>query len=92
MTTVAISLKDEDQQFLDAAVRSGRFSSESEVVAEALAEFRVRESIRQAKLGDLRAKVAVGIEQADRGDFAAFTAEDVKREGRERLAAQQKVR
>ena len=92
MTTVAISLKDEDQQFLDAAVRSGRFSSESEVVAEALAEFRVRESIRQAKLGDLRAKVAVGIEQADRGDFDAFTAEDVKREGRERLAAQQKVR
>ncbi len=92
MTTVAISLKDEDQQFLDAAVRSGRFSSESEVVAEALAEFRVRESIRQAKLGDLRAKVAVGIEQADRGDFAAFTAEDVKREGRERLAAQQTVR
>ena len=89
MTTVAISLKDEDRHFLEEAVKSGRFFSEIEVVAEALAEFRVREAIRHAKLDELRAKVQVGIEQADRGEFIAFTAEDVKREGRQRLAAQQ---
>ena len=89
MTIVAISLKDEDRNFLWEAVKSGRFFSESEVVAAALAEFRLREAIRRAKLDELRAKVQVGIEQADRGEFIAFTAEDVKREGRQRLATQQ---
>lgn len=89
MTIVAISLKDEDRHFLEEAVKSVRFFSESEVVAEAFAEFRVREAIRHAKLDELRARVQVGIKQADRGDFTAFTAEDVKREGRQRLAAQQ---
>jgi antitoxin ParD1/3/4 len=89
MTTVAISLKDEDQRFLEEVVKSGRFSSESEVVAEALAELRLREAIRHAKLDELRAKVRVGLDQADRGEFVEFTAEDVKAEGRKRLAAQQ---
>lgn len=89
MTTVAISLKDEDQHFLEEVVKSGRYLSESEVVAEALSDFRVREAIRRAKLDELRAKVQIGIEQADRGDFVEFSAEDVKREGRTRLAAQQ---
>ncbi|MEP6673235.1 MAG: type II toxin-antitoxin system ParD family antitoxin [Chthoniobacter sp.] len=88
MTTVAISLNDEDQHFLKEVVKSGRYGSESEVVAEALAEFRVREAIRVAKLDELRAKVRVGIEQADRGEFVEFTAQDVKAEGRQRLAAQ----
>ena len=89
MTTVAISLKDEDQRFLEEAVQSGRYGSESEVVAEALAEFRLREVIRRAKLEELRAKVQTGIEQADRGEFVEFTAKDVKSEGRRRLASQQ---
>jgi len=89
MTTVAIALNAEDQQFLEESVKSGRYGSESEVVAEALAGFRVREAIRRAKLDELRAKVQVGIEQADRGEFVEFTAEDVKAEGRKRLASQQ---
>jgi len=92
MTTVSISLKEEDQRFLEEVVRSGRYLSESEVVAEALADFRLREAIRRAKLDELRAKIEVGIEQADRGDFVEFTAEDIKREGRQRLAAQQSAR
>jgi antitoxin ParD1/3/4 len=92
MTTVSISLKEEDQRFLEEVVKSGRYLSESEVVAEALADFRVREAIRRAKLDELRSKIEVGIEQADRGDFVEFTAEDIKSEGRRRLAAQQAAR
>ena len=65
MTTVAISLKDEDQRFLQEAVNSGRYLSESEVVAEALSEFKVREAIRTNRISELRAKVRVGIEQAE---------------------------
>lgn len=88
MTTVAISLNTENQHFVEEAVKSGRYSSESEVVAEALAEFRVREAIRNAKLTELRAKVQEGIEQAERGDFVEFTADDVKAAGRRKLAGQ----
>jgi len=92
MTTVAISLKEEDQRFLEEIVKSGRFFSESEVVAEALSEFKVREAIRREKIAELRAKVQVGIDQADRGEFVEFTAEDVKAEGRKRLLAQKTSR
>ncbi len=88
MTKVAIALNDEDRSFLDEVVKSGRFFSESEVVAEALAEFRVREAIRQARFDALQAKVRVGIEQAERGEFVEFTATDVKSDGRQRLAAE----
>ncbi len=89
MTTVAITLKDEDQRFLQDAVKSGRFSSESEVVAEALFEFKVREAVRREKILQLQAKVQIGIDQANRGEFEEFTAADVKAEGRKRLASQQ---
>jgi putative addiction module CopG family antidote len=47
MTKVAISLNDEDRSFLEEAVKSGRFASESEVIVEALAQLEVREAIRQ---------------------------------------------
>jgi len=90
MTTVAISLSDADQRFIEEALKSGRYMSESEIVAEALADFRVREAIRSATDDELRAKIRVGIEQADRGDFVEFTADDVIRERRESLAQRQK--
>jgi len=89
MTTVAIALKDEDQDFIQEAVNSGRFFSESEVVAEALSGLKVREAIRRGHIEELREQVRIGIEQADQGDFVEFTAEDVMAEGRKRLAAQQ---
>jgi antitoxin ParD1/3/4 len=87
MTRVSIALNTEDQRFIEEAVKSGRYFSESEVIAQALSEMKVREAIRRSKIDDLRAKVQVGIEQADRGEFVEFTAEDVKAEGRRRLAA-----
>jgi len=89
MTTLAISRNEEDQHFLEEGVKSGRFSSESEVVAEALAEFRVRDAIRLTKLEEFRAKIRAGVEEAERGEFVEFSADDVKAEGRKRLAAEQ---
>lgn len=66
-------------------MKSGRYFSESEVVAEALSAFKVREAIRHERLAELRAKVQVGIDQAERGDFVEFTAEDIIKHGREGL-------
>lgn len=89
MTTVAITLRDEDEHFLDEIVKSGRFLTKSEAVAEALSELKVRENVREQRIAALRAKVQVGIEQADRGEFVEFSAQDIVAEGRKKLAAMQ---
>ena len=47
---------------------------------------RVRQQVREPRLQELREMLRVGIEQADRGEFVEFTAEDIMREGRELLA------
>ena len=87
MNTVAITLREEDESFLDAVVKSGRFLTESEAVAEALSELKVREALREQRIADLRAKVQVGIAQANRGEFVEFSAQDIIAEGRRKLAA-----
>lgn len=86
MITVIITLQDENQSFLESAIKSGRYISESDVVAEALVELKLREEIRQRRFDELKAKIKVGIDQADRGDFVEFNADDIKAAGRKRLA------
>jgi antitoxin ParD1/3/4 len=51
-------------------VQSGRYLSASEVVREALRLLEERDQLRELKLEELRKFIAVGIEQADRGDTA----------------------
>lgn len=85
MTTLSIALNDDDHKFIESVVKSGRYDSESEVVAEALSELKIREAVRRAKITDLSSKIKIGIEEADAGHFADFTAADIKKEGRERL-------
>lgn len=85
MTTLRITFQDEDKSFIETAIKSGRYLTESEVVADALAEFKIHEEIRKRRFADLKAKIQVGIDQADRGDFVEFNAEDIKATGRKRL-------
>ncbi|MDB5319238.1 MAG: hypothetical protein JWN40_869 [Phycisphaerales bacterium] len=47
---------------------------------------RVRRQVSEPRLRELREMLHEGIEQADRGEFVEFTAEDIMREGREMLA------
>ena len=75
MTTRSITLRDEHEKVIRDALESGRFLSDSEVVAEALNEFQIREEIRRAKFAELRAKIQVGIDQLDRGETAEFDLE-----------------
>jgi antitoxin ParD1/3/4 len=72
MTTRPITLRDEHEILIQQALRSGRYFSESEVVAAALNEFQVHEEIRRARFATLKAKIQVGIEQLDRGETAEF--------------------
>jgi antitoxin ParD1/3/4 len=82
MKTVTITLRDEDRHFIEAAMKTGRYVSESEAVSDAIAELRAREELRQARLGELRTKVLVGIEQLDRGEGADWSAQEIKAKGR----------
>jgi antitoxin ParD1/3/4 len=88
MTTVRLTLRDEDRQFLDQALRSGRYATESEVVSEAIAELRAREELREARLGEIRAQVLVGLEQLDAGEGREWSLEAVVAKGRTLLASQ----
>jgi len=72
MTTRPITLRDEHEILIQQALKSGRFFSESEVVAAALSEFQVHEEIRRARFAELKAKIQLGIEQLDRGETAEF--------------------
>lgn len=74
-----VSLTPELQKFVDSRVRSGRYQSASEVVREGLRLLEEREKSRkEAPLEEVRRKIAMGLEQADRGEL--FDGEEVFRE------------
>jgi antitoxin ParD1/3/4 len=72
ITTRPITLRDEHELLIQQAVKSGRYLSESEVIAAALSEFQVHEEIRRARFAELKAKIQVGIGQLDCGETAEF--------------------
>ncbi len=67
---MTIHLSSDREQLVRALMESGQFSSEDAVIDEALRLLQERED--QARLADLRREIAVGIEQADRGELAPF--------------------
>ena len=70
MTEVAIP--DEFAEYVDREVASGKFRSDSEVVAEGLRLLQERERRRDALLSDLQ----VGIDQFDRGEYVEVKTQD----------------
>jgi Arc/MetJ-type ribon-helix-helix transcriptional regulator len=83
MTTTVIISSQELEKFLDGLVQSGRFSSREEAVHDALMH-------RKKEIEWLRAELQPAIDALDRGEYVEFTAEDIIREGRTRLAHRQK--
>lgn len=91
MTTLRLTLRDEDRQFLEQALRSGRYATESEVVSEAIAELRAREELREARLGDIRNQLVIGLQQLDAGEGREWSVEAVEAKGRALLASRQQA-
>ena len=79
-----VSLTPELEAFVEQAVQSGRYASASEAVREGL---RLLEE-REAKLLNLRREIQKGIDSGVAGEWNQEMMEDIKRRGRERLAAQ----
>ncbi|WP_047308169.1 type II toxin-antitoxin system ParD family antitoxin [Rhodopseudomonas palustris] len=78
------TLDEHSAAFVDSMVESGRYETAGDVVRESLRQMQARE----AKLEALRAEIQKGLDSGPGEEFDAKTlAEDVKRRGRERLAA-----
>ncbi len=79
-----VSLTDELVQFVKGKVDSGRYTSASEVVREALRLLEKQDSQEAEKLRWLQQAWKEGI---DSGDYRPLDTEAIKAEGRKRLAA-----
>lgn len=84
--TMNISLTPELEKLVRGKVDSGRYSSASEVIREALRLFDAYERVRIATLTKLRTEVEAGWKAVEEGKVSDFNPEDVKRRGRKRLA------
>jgi antitoxin ParD1/3/4 len=64
-----VNLGPELDQFIAGLLQSGLYQSQSEVVREALRLLKEREELKQLRLAELRKQIALGSQQADRGEF-----------------------
>ena len=64
-----VSLTPELESFVTAKVGSGLYGSQSEVVREGLRLLMERDRMMEARLKDLRAEIAEGVDQARRGEL-----------------------
>jgi antitoxin ParD1/3/4 len=93
-----VSLTPELETLINNKVKSGLYNSASEVVREALRLLEEQDRIREIRLEDLRREVMKGVEDLRAGRYTTLEtkedfeqlAEDIKRRGRERLAARKK--
>jgi antitoxin ParD1/3/4 len=63
-----VSLTPELEQLVQDKVKTGLYLSASEVVREALRLLEERDQLREIRLTELKKKIAVGVEQAERGE------------------------
>ncbi|MEO6848111.1 MAG: type II toxin-antitoxin system ParD family antitoxin [Chthoniobacterales bacterium] len=87
MTTVAITLKDEDERFIDEAVKSGSYVTKSEVVAMALDLLKMREEFRKARRTELKKQIQKGISELERDEVVEFETKSFLAEMRTKHAA-----
>ena len=83
-----VSLTPQLEQMIMKKVASGRYSSASEVVREALRLFEDHEYIRKMRLEELRREVQTGVDQLDQGQATEFDESAlgrIKARGRELL-------
>jgi len=65
---VNVSLTPELEELIQERVRSGRYTSASEVVREALRLLQDGDELPRLRMDELRAKVAAGLNSLDRGE------------------------
>ena len=84
-----INLTPRLEQLVREKVSSGRYTSASEVVREALRLMEEQDRLRAMKLAQLRGDIRKGVES---GPSTSWNVEDMKREGRKELAVRRAFR
>ena len=56
-------------EFVAGLLKSGYYQTQSEILREGLRLLKEREEIKHMRLAELRKEIAIGTEQADRGEF-----------------------
>lgn len=87
MSAMTVTLPAELQEFIEQSVKAGRFADEKELLCEAIETLKTREEFRQFQIAGLREKLRAGLADLDAGRVAEWNAADIKRKGRELLAA-----
>lgn len=87
-----VSLTSELEKLVNDRVRSGMYSSASEVVREALRLLHAQEELRQQKLEDLRREIQVGLDQLNRGEGVPLDVAKIKSRLRKRLQEQKRMK
>ncbi len=83
--SLSITLSPELEDFVASSVASGRYRSVTEVIQESLRFLEQHEALLEIPAAELRARIAVGLEQADRGELR--DGEEVFRELEERIVS-----
>jgi antitoxin ParD1/3/4 len=78
------------QVFINELVTSGKYASETDVIRAGLRLLQEQAAERAAKLEELRQKIQVGLDQADRGEFCNLSMAEIKAEARREWEASQK--
>src|SRR5436305_13612122 len=81
-----VTLTPEFERLIHEKVASGLYTSEDEVIREALRLHKDRDELRLLAVEDIRREVEKGLDQLDRGESVLLDPERIKAEGRRRLA------
>lgn len=74
-----VSLTPELEVFVNQKVASGMYQTASEVVRDGLRLLRERDELHQSKIEELRKAIALGQEEADRGEVGPLNEETIQR-------------
>jgi antitoxin ParD1/3/4 len=86
---VSVALSPELLETVKQAVATGEYASASEVIREALRDWRLRQPLKRAEVERLRKAWSEGL---DSGEVRAFDMEEIKRRARERFQNASNVR
>ena len=90
VATMNVSLTDQLEHFVSRKVASGRYTSASEVIREALRLLEERDRLRETRVQELRRDVLDGISQLDSGLAAELDIADIKSRARRRSTSSKK--
>jgi len=85
MERITITLTPEMAQAVRGAVEAGEYASTSEIIREALRDWRHKRALQEQEFADLRAKIQEGLDDIAAGRVHDFDHERIIRKGEERL-------